>query len=716
MNDDSDETKIQNLEQIKDSKRSQTIRFSNPNIFSQDFLYFKNDVLRELKEINNKFENQKRINTTIKDLISSQDIKLIKFNNKLELVTNQLNEKKALTGYDNDKINELMNFKSKMESDLTSYDCKMKLNSEEIKYAINRYDKIISDNLVIPGIIGSNTRFKDLRDLIYFILNELKVFSAYKDKNSVDLKEYKTKLDSIVSSLNIQINGIIGTANSFTTSNLKVVEKRYLEEIKAFDEKIMKIRLNTLEMVQNFEKDKNKLIDELKSLKNMKQDLIELINSSIKKANISNNQIKNTLDNFEIQFYEIKNSIKGIYEKIKKEKQENKNIKHDLKINNEKIDYYNLPSSNNEKNEKNENNEKNGNNEKIFNKVNKRIHSSKTVLQNYIEGNSLYKQLIEQNSLRCKKHDLSEQSANLIMKKYYDEDLNIINNQTINRTIENTKNNVNSPVNEKNKINNSLNTTPKLNFNLNKLSCANQKHEKSGREKSYSPHDLKERINFEDNKMNDIEPKSTIHYINKNNKHSSRKKLILMKERKSENNEGNKHYRKNNKINLKENEKKLIKRDKLKDIFNDKRKMFNLKKLSQLNSLSILYEDLKNEKCPDLDGLENNNADDIFQKNINGNKNIKNKMNNTFLKEYNAFSSFRFRNNNFYNIKMQQRVNSSEFIKRNNFNENDRDNSSSIVNIYNEYMSDKNKKLDENVRNGVLIKKTIYKLKNEKHK
>ena len=91
-------------------------------------------------------------------------------------------------------------------------------------------------------------------------------------------------------------------------------------------------------------------------------------------------------------------------------------------------------------------------------------------------------------------------------------------------------------------------------------------------------------------------------------------------------------------------------------------------------------------------------------------------MNNTFLKEYNAFSSFRFRNNNFYNIKMQQRVNSSEFIKRNNFNENDRDNSSSIVNIYNEYMSDKNKKLDENVRNGVLIKKTIYKLKNEKHK
>ena len=144
----------------------------------------------------------------------------------------------------------------------------------------------------------------------------------------------------IVSSLNFQISGIIGTANSFTTSNLKVVEKRYLEEIKAFDEKIMKIRLNTLEMVQNFEKDKNQLIDEFKSLKNMKQDLIELINSSIKKVNITNNLIKQTLDNFEIEFYEIKNSIKLINEKLKKE---NKNTRHNLRINNEKINYYNLP-------------------------------------------------------------------------------------------------------------------------------------------------------------------------------------------------------------------------------------------------------------------------------------------------------------------------------------------------------------------------------------
>ena len=96
MDDDSNKTKFLNFEQIKDSKRNQAIKISNPNIFSQDFIFFKNDVLRELKEINNKFENQKRLNTTIKDLISSQDIKLIEFNNKIEIISNRLNDKKAL--------------------------------------------------------------------------------------------------------------------------------------------------------------------------------------------------------------------------------------------------------------------------------------------------------------------------------------------------------------------------------------------------------------------------------------------------------------------------------------------------------------------------------------------------------------------------------------------------------------------------------------------
>ena len=383
MSNELNTAKDQNSEQKNNLNNNHNVRNSNPNLFSTDFLYFKNDILRELKEINNKFENQKRLNTHIKDLISSQDLNLVKYNNRLENISNILNDKKAKTDYDTEKIKELIDFKTKIESDLAAFDCKIKLNSEELKCAINKYDKVISDNLVLPGIVGKDTKFKDFRDLFEYILNQIKIFSSYKDRNSIDLKTYKTKLDSLVNSLNYQISSITGNANSFTTANMKIVEKKCLDEIKSFNDKVMKIRVDTLEMVQNFQKEKNQMFEEWGNLKNTKQELIELVESSIKKVNISNNQMKKTIDNFEKQFNEVKNSMNELYEKMKIENNNYKQVKEDkkdLKINNEKIDY-NLPSSNSEINGKNINN------------AVKRIQSSKTVLQNYIEGNSVYKEL-----------------------------------------------------------------------------------------------------------------------------------------------------------------------------------------------------------------------------------------------------------------------------------------------------------------------------------
>ena len=119
-----------------------------------------------------------------------------------------------------------------------------------------------------------------------------------------------------------------------------------------------------------------------------------------------------------------------------------------------------------------------------------------------------------------------------------------------------------------------------------------------------------------------------------------------------------------------------------------------------------------------IKNFQNQTKTKIIFKNIKNNKKInKNKIDHTFLKEYNALSGSRVRGNNPNSIKIRQRINSSEFIKHNNYNEIEKDNSSSIFNIYNEYIPEKNKKIDEeNLKKDSLIKKAIYKLKNEAHK
>ena len=71
-----------NKEKVNKLNSSQNIK--DLNFFTKDFLYFKNDILKEIRDIHLKFDNQKKYNFDLKNLISSQETKFIKFNNQLE--------------------------------------------------------------------------------------------------------------------------------------------------------------------------------------------------------------------------------------------------------------------------------------------------------------------------------------------------------------------------------------------------------------------------------------------------------------------------------------------------------------------------------------------------------------------------------------------------------------------------------------------------------
>lgn len=676
-----------NKEKVNKLNSSQNIK--DLNFFTKDFLYFKNDILKEIRDIHLKFDNQKKYNFDLKNLISSQETKFIKFNNQLENLSNIMNDKNAEIEYYKDKFNVLFDFKTKAESMLGTHDYKIKINTAELKDAMNKYDRIISNYLSYSGNFGKDNKFKDFNELMNYILNQIKIFSLYKEKNSVDLKTYKIKLDTMINSLNLQISGIIDNANTFTTSNIQDLDKKCSNQIKEFNDKLLKIRVDDMELIKNFQKEKDQIFNEWENIKNMKKELVELVETSIKKINISNSQMKKTLDNYEKQFNEVKNdivSINEIYNDMKNEREKEKekenmdyieyikNIgdisnnledKQYFKINS-KSDIFKIPTIMSEKS--------NGK---------KRIQSAKSVLQNYIEGNSFYEELLEKNSKRCKKHENSEPSANFIMRKYYDEGLNNIKNQNIFKTIENimTKNIFSS---EKNKLNKTVNTTPKSSVNLKKI---HQKLEK---------YDL--------NIRNINKTKQT---IDKKRKNSGKKKILL----REENNENTWNIT-NKKIKIKSNEieKRVMEQEKFAENFIDYKRITNMK---QLSSLNFLHDDIKNKKFPKIENKKDDEASIKIGKNIR--KKIKNKVDKIIFKEYNVVSGFKIQNNNHKAIKIKNRINSSKDIKRYN---NESENDISLYNNNNEYISEHNKKLDEKLKTRrksyEFNKKSNVKLKHEK--
>ena len=649
------------------------------SFFTKDFLFFKNDILKELKNLEFKLEVQKKANAELKNKLSLNDTKLAQLNNKLESISTVINDKEAATNYYKEKIDLLMEFKNKTEGNLASQEYKIKVNAGELRNAINKYDKAIYENISSIGSIGKNSRFKDFNEMINYILSQIKIFSIYKDKNEVDLKSYKVKLDSIVNSLNFQISGIIGNANSFATANIKEVEKKCLNEIKSFNDKLMKLRVENLELKSNFENEKNQIFEEWKNIKNMKQELSDLVDSSIKKLNKSNNTIQKTLDNYEKQFNDMKSSISSITEIYNKMKLENINNEdqQDFKINATKSDFFKLNNSiyGNEKN----------------NPGVKRLHSAKSVLQNYIEGNSIYQELVEKNSLRCKQHENGESPVEIMMRKYYDEGINNIINVNAFKTIENITNKNN--LTDRNKYQ-TVNSTPKTNVNSNKT-----------------------KPTLEENHLNDNEIKNSNKYVIKNRKHSFNRKFILVKEGHSDIN--NSHNIKKTKS--KEADKRITQQEKFAESFIDKSRLTKLKLLS---SISFLCDDENNKQLPKLDKIENNKNEELFIKTGKSNRINKNKMDISKIREYNALSSLKHSNSGFPKTqKLRSRINSTDSTKHHIHNihkDADKDNSLNNINRNNEYTSEKIKKIEEKLKkkrkSSELNKKSFFRIKSEKIK
>ena len=137
-----------------------------------------------------------------------------KIRDTLENVTSLVNDTEATTNYYKEKINKLMDFKRKSEDNYSSLDYKLRSNTEELKDAIDKYDKVIYEFLKNPSFLGREIKFKNLPELFDYVLNNIKIFSVFKDKSEFDLKSYKVKLDSMIQSINLKISGIMENANN----------------------------------------------------------------------------------------------------------------------------------------------------------------------------------------------------------------------------------------------------------------------------------------------------------------------------------------------------------------------------------------------------------------------------------------------------------------------------------------------------------------------
>ena len=494
-----------------------------PQTIKMDLLLFKNDVLREITQIEKGIiEKSKEATNILKD-------KITLFDNKVNFINEQITSmsKKMIDGVkQEEKINTLIFAREQLLDETTTNRIKISMLEKETRDSINRIDEILKQSVIYPSIIGIKGKFRNFHEFIDFLLAESNTNNNFRQKNIMDLSSYKLKIEKALQALGFKIESILSSCNSFTLRNVKEVQDKFDYLLGQYKDKLNDLRIENSNYVIQLEKDTKDLRNETNIVKSMKADIYSKVDHDLNNMKKDNLNIVETFKSYKNDFEKMNQNIrkiennmdslltqrigllfdeqKKLYENIDKLRKENNEFLNE-KINdiiknivNEQIknffgdinikQLFQINNFNNEDNN-NINNNINGNinsysinnlninsNNQIFNNNNNALYDNNS--KDKINNN--YNNINKKSKLFSKRHSVSNISSKNVLKNNYSSN-HFIHKIKASPRRHNVNNRTSSPykVNNENESNYNINNynheNTVNNFNYNKNIIMNKK-------------------------------------------------------------------------------------------------------------------------------------------------------------------------------------------------------------------------------------------------
>jgi hypothetical protein len=278
---------------------------NNEFTIKNEFLFFQNEILGDMKKIETKINDRMNKISSILDtqkFLNEKNINELK--SMIQNITVKKEEKPDLTQFDN-KLKEAI---QNMQEQTGKLEIRFNILNKDFQNACFRYDKTISTNLIIPGIIGAGCPYDNLRIFLEYINTKLAELNKDKDKNVLETKLYKEKLENLIKSNQKQLETIEFKMSDIIRQQLRTSDNLFQDKISAIYNKI------------EFEKNDNqKVIDAHKNnLDKIKKDFDKFYSNDWSNQNNFVKELNNNIEKNKEQILNLNNKINEIEELIKK--------------------------------------------------------------------------------------------------------------------------------------------------------------------------------------------------------------------------------------------------------------------------------------------------------------------------------------------------------------------------------------------------------------
>ena len=362
-------------------------KFNSVTYSTEELNIFKDNILSLLKERDKFFLNR------LSDYRYSTDKIKSEFNSQNKISNSKFSkiiETQAKMTSRLDQLSEYETFVTKTNEKLVSHEVRLTNIRNDFSLATQKYDKIYLDNLELPGYIGRCAKYKNCQVFFLDVIKDLAKLNIYKEKNIIDLKMYKDKLETIISSM----NSILDNNNESQIKYINEMKEKILKDCKSMFESVSdnmkEIRVENSKYAVDLISTSMDLSKKWDKLEKIKEELLEKFNYDVNKYQMLTDDTIKSFEEFKTEYgvirrkfmelaefikdvrfrkniggnvkkKEVKQMVKKILKKRKSFEGENVQLLSDI-TNIENIDYkkyYNFESDEVEANNENENNENN---------------------------------------------------------------------------------------------------------------------------------------------------------------------------------------------------------------------------------------------------------------------------------------------------------------------------------------------------------------------
>ena len=279
-----------------------------------DFIYFQNEFLQDLKKLDNKLtERISQITTSFQNNKLLMDQKFEVYSNKLsELVVAQ----ESNDIYDKIK-KEFDAFKRQINQKDVSNSNKIYLLERNLSDACFKYDNIFSSSLSVPGLIGQGCKYLNLKNYLETTDKKITELLNSVNKNNIDLKKYKDKLESLIGQFKLQVDNNQKKYMNFCNEKIADSKKEIDEQFKIIDEKMDRLRLengkHSFELINRTEE----LTTKINKLNNITNEVDGKLKEELDKYKEYNKELVKVFDSQKDEFKQIKARFTELNEFIK---------------------------------------------------------------------------------------------------------------------------------------------------------------------------------------------------------------------------------------------------------------------------------------------------------------------------------------------------------------------------------------------------------------